>query len=94
MGRERRRMRRYRLDAEITVETVAARTIDLSANGMLFESERQFAPGDEVGFVFPLEHTAPGGRVTCTAHVVRVEPRGTWFAVAVTYEPTVFNVAT
>ena len=89
---DRRRMPRYQFDTRIGVEDASARTLDLSANGMLFESAREFAPGDSVALVFPLEKTGPGACVTCTAQVVRVEPRGAGFAVAVTYEPVAFSV--
>ena len=90
MIQERRRTPRYRLDASIAVNDLTGRTIDVSANGILFESERQLAAGDRVSLVFPLEHS--GARVTCNGEVVRVEPRGDCYGIAVTYEPIEFNV--
>ena len=85
-------MPRYRFDASIAVNDVTGRTIDVSANGMLFESERKLATGERVALVFPLEHSGPGASVTCTAEVVRVEPRGAFYGIAVMYEPVEFNV--
>jgi hypothetical protein len=89
---DRRRTPRYQFDTAIGVEDTTARTLDLSGNGMLFETLRAFEPGDSVALVFPLEKTGPGACVTCNAKVVRVEPRGNHFAVAVTYEPVAFSV--
>jgi hypothetical protein len=85
-------MPRYRLDASIAVDDVTGRTIDVSANGILFESERALTPGDRVSLVFPLEQSGPGACVTCDGEVVRVEPRGVFYGIAVTYEPVAFNV--
>jgi hypothetical protein len=85
-------MPRYRFDASIAVNDVTGRTIDVSANGMLFESERKLATGERVALVFPLERSGPGASVTCTAEVVRVEPRGAFYGIAVMYEPVEFNV--
>ena len=90
MIQERRRTPRYRLDASIAVNDVTGRTIDISGNGILFESQQPLAAGDRVSLVFPLEHT--GARVTCQGEVVRVEPRGDFYGIAVTYEPIEFNV--
>jgi hypothetical protein len=83
---ERRRLPRYRLGTDITVDDVTGRTLDVSGNGILFETARPFTPGDQVAVVLSLAHTAPATSVTCTARVVRVEPRGEAFAVAVMYE--------
>jgi hypothetical protein len=91
---ERRRAPRYRLDAVIGVNDITGRAIDLSCNGMFFETSRPFTAGDRVALVFPLEHTRPGACVTCEGQVVRVEPRGPFFGIAVTYEPVEFNVPT
>jgi PilZ domain len=85
-------MPRYRLDASIAVNDVTGRTIDVSANGILFESEQQLAAGDRVSLVFPLEHS--GACVTCNGEVVRVQPRGDFYGIAVTYEPIEFNLPT
>jgi hypothetical protein len=92
--RERRSMPRYQLESEVSIHDRSARTIDLSGNGMLVETETHFAPGDHVAIEFPLSQAYPAARVTCMARVVRVEPRGDRFAVAVAYEPVAFNVAT
>jgi hypothetical protein len=90
---ERRRTPRYRIDATIAVDNGTGRTIDLSSNSVYFETARRFSPGEEVALVFPLEHSAPGSCVSCTAHVVRVDPRGEQFGVAATYEPVAFSVS-
>jgi hypothetical protein len=89
---ERRRVPRYRLDAEIAVNNGRGRTIDLSADSVYFESARAYAPGDEVSLVFPFEHGARETSVRCTALVVRVDPRGNLFGIAATYEPVAFSV--
>jgi hypothetical protein len=86
-------MPRYRLGTDITVDDVTGHTLDLSGNGILFETARPFSPGDQVAVVVPLEHTGPGTSVTCTAHVVRIEPRGDGYAVAVAYELIGFDVS-
>jgi hypothetical protein len=93
MIQERRRAPRYRLDATIAVADGTGRTIDLSANSVYFESVQPFTPGDEVPLVFPLEAGGSGGRVQCTARVIRVDARGDVFGVAATYEPVVFSVS-
>ena len=69
-------------------------TIDVSANGILFESEGKLAPGDRVSLVFPLEQSGHGATVRCTGQVVRVQPRGPFYGIAVTYESVEFNVPT
>jgi hypothetical protein len=89
--RERRRMPRYRLDSGIAVDDSAGRSIDLSGTGMFFEATRAFAVGDQVTLTFPFQHAGPRTVVTCRAEVVRVEPQGTRFVVAVTYEPVAFD---
>jgi hypothetical protein len=89
---ERRRMPRYQLDTEITVDDVTGRTLDLSGNGILFETTRPFTPGDQVAVVVPLAHTGPSS-VICNARVIRVEPRGEAYAVAVAYELVAFEVS-
>ena len=86
-------MPRYRLDATIAVAEGTGRLIDLSSNSVYFESAAQFAPGDQVPLVFPLEAGSKGGCVKCTGRVVRVDPRGDMFGVAATYEPVVFSVS-
>ena len=93
MNQERRRTPRYRLDATISVADGTARTIDLSADSVYFESARSFAPGDAVPLVFPFETGGCGGRVQCTGRVVRVDRRGQLFGIAATYEPVVFSLS-
>lgn len=93
MTQERRRAPRYRIEATITVDDAKGRTIDLSSNGVLFETAQKFVTGDRVALVFPFERSDPGASVNCSAEVVRVEPRGALFGVAATYEPVSFSVA-
>jgi hypothetical protein len=89
---ERRRNPRYQLDAEITVEGDAGRTIDVSANSVYFEVGRAWPPGATLSLVFPFEHAGPGSTVKCAAQVVRVEERGEGlFGIAATYEPVDFS---
>jgi len=89
---ERRLMPRYRIDAAIRINDGLGCTINLSANGVFFETPRPFAPGDHVALVFPFEHSGSGTVVTCDAEVVRVESRGNFFGVAATYEPVAVSV--
>lgn len=93
MIQERRRAPRHRLDATIAVADGTGRTIDLSSNSVYFETVQRFTLGDEVPLVFPLETGGCGGRVQCTARVVRVDARGEMFGVAAIYEPVVFSVS-
>lgn len=86
-GKERRRTPRYPIDAAIRVDDETALAIDLSRSGVFFESERPFEIGDWIDVVFPFEHTGRGASLRCAALVVRVEPRGDYFGVAVAYEP-------
>jgi len=90
---ERRGAPRYKLDATIAVGERTGRAIDLSFNSVYFESAERFSPGDYVPLVFPVETGGSGGRVQCTAFVVRVDPRGELFGIAATYEPIIFNVS-
>lgn len=92
MNQERRRAPRYRIDATIAVDDGTGRAIDLSSSSVFFESTRQFAPGDRVALIFPLESTAPGASVHCDGHVVRIVRRGEMFGVAANYEPVTFKV--
>ena len=92
MIQERRGVPRYRLDAEIAVNSGRGRTIDLSANSVYFESESLLTEGQQVSLVFPFEHVARGTSVRCTAQVVRVDARGDAFGIAATYEPISFSV--
>ena len=91
MTTERRRYPRYRLDAEISVNDHVGRTIDISSSGVFFESPVGFTPGEEVLLVLPFQESGPT-RVECRARILRVEPRGTMYGVAATYEPTAFNI--
>lgn len=92
MAQERRRMPRYRLETDIEVENGSGQTVDVSCNGIFFETSRRLVPGDEISLVLPFEHTRPGSCVRCRATVVRVERRGGQFGVAATYEPVAFNL--
>lgn len=92
MTQERRRAPRYSIETTISVDGGSGRTIDLSSNGVFFETDRRFAAGDQVALTFPFEHAAPGASVRCAARVVRVEPRGSLLGVAATYEPVAFSV--
>jgi PilZ domain len=89
---ERRVMPRYRIDAEIQIDDGTGSTINLSGNGVFFETARHFAPGQQVALVFPFDRNGAGAVVTCDAQVVRIEPRGGYFGVAATYEPVRFTV--
>ncbi len=89
---ERRRLPRYRLGTDITVDDVNGCTLDLSGNGILFETARPFTAGDRVAVVVPLAHAGPATYVTCHAQVMRVERRGEVFAVAVMYELVAVDV--
>ena len=84
-------MPRFRIDAAIQINDGTGHTINLSGNGVFLETERPFALGERVALVFPFEHAASGTVVTCDAEVVRVEPRGRLFGVAVAYEPVAFT---
>jgi hypothetical protein len=86
-------MPRYQLDAEVCIRDRVARTLDLSGNGMLVETDHRFIPGDRIAIEFPLSQAYPAARVTCMGRVVRVEPRGERYAVAVAYEPVAFSNA-
>ena len=93
MFQERRRVPRYRLDAEIAVDDSRGRTIDLSANGVYFETAQALTIGDQVSMVLPFEQLVPGTTVRCSGRVVRVDRRGELFGVAAVYEPVAFTVA-
>ncbi len=84
---ERRRARRYSIDAAIKVNEETALAIDLSREGVFFESAQPFRVGERVSLVLPYEHTGDGTSVTCTARVVRVEPRGEFHGIAASYDP-------
>jgi hypothetical protein len=86
MTDERRRARRYRLPGTIAVADVQAQMIDLSSNGVSFETTRPFTQGEEVAIVLPLYGGNPDLRVTCDARIVRVEQRGATFMVSATYD--------
>lgn len=83
---ERRRARRYPIDAAIKVNDETALAIDLSRGGVFFESAQLFACGERLELVLPYEHAGSGTSVSCVARVVRVEPRGVFHGVAAAYE--------
>jgi hypothetical protein len=60
-------------------------TRDVSEVGVLFDTELAFQPGQALEFALVLGEFESGGRyrVRCVGEVVRVEPRGAGFAVAV-----------
>ena len=60
---ERRRVPRYRMDSEITVEGAVGRTIDVSANSVYFELPHAFTPGATLSLIFPFEYAEPGSVV-------------------------------
>ena len=94
MNQERRRVPRYRLDSEIAVNDGTGRTVDLSAQGVYFETACTFVPGEEIVLVFPFEHVGrAGASVRCSARVVRMDSRGALFGIAATYEPIAFSVS-
>lgn len=84
---ERRRARRYAIDAAIKVNDQAALAIDLSRGGVFFESDQPYQVGERVSLLLPYEHPGGGTSVSCTARVVRIEPRGEFHGVAAAYDP-------
>ena len=92
MIQERRRASRYRIDMTVMLGGGKARIIDFSACGVFVETSRRFAPGEDVPLIFPLEQTGPGASVTCSAQVLRIEPRGELFGIAAAFEPVAITV--
>ncbi len=86
-GNERRRAPRFPIDAVITINGEMALAIDLSRTGVFFESKRPFRMGERVSLVLPYEHPGTGTSISCSARVLRVEPRGEFYAVAAAFEP-------
>lgn len=84
---ERRQAPRYRIPATVAVSGVTAQMVDLSSNGVSFETTERFTVGEEVPIALPLLNEGnPTLRVTCDARIVRVEQHGAIFLVAATYE--------
>ena len=86
MGNERDRRREERIRAVLPVDTGNAEgvTCDVSASGMLFETDAAFAMGDTIEFT--VDFDTPGGRMIrlkCRGNIVRTEVRNTRLGVAV-----------
>lgn len=82
---DRRKAPRFQLALRVQLEEGTGVTRDLSACGVLFETDCVFALGDVIQFAIILEHIDPSRplRLQCRGQVVRVEQRGDTIGVAV-----------
>ena len=77
---------------EVQLQGRATLTTNISANGLYFLREQPLVVGQRLPLVLPFVHATPGGvRVACTGRVVRIEPRGRQYGIAVVYEPDSFE---
>ncbi|MFI5338865.1 MAG: PilZ domain-containing protein [Candidatus Methylomirabilales bacterium] len=71
---ERRRSARFRIAIPVELEEGTGITRDVSLSGVFFETDRSFAPGEQINLVMVLERVSPGRpvRLQCEGRVVRV----------------------
>jgi hypothetical protein len=82
---ERRRAPRFRIAIPVELDEGAGITRDVSLSGVFFETDRSFAPGEQINMVMVLERVSPGRpvRLQCEGRVVRVTRFDTQIGVAV-----------
>jgi hypothetical protein len=78
---EKRKAARFGVQMPVQVEGRPSVTHDLSATGLCFESERAYAPGEQLDLV--IEYLLDGHNypLKCRAEVTRCDAQGTGFAV-------------
>jgi hypothetical protein len=85
---ERRRDRRVSTELPVQFELGAGRTLDLSANGVFFETSHSLRAEQTIAFDLLLNEAAgPASlRAACRGRVVRVIPMGETYGIAVTLD--------
>lgn len=87
-----RAAQRYGLAVAATLDGQACQTLDLSASGILLESVSQPTVGARVSLLlhYRVSAGADDCRLACEGEVVRVEPHGDTFSVAVSLDHPLF----
>jgi hypothetical protein len=82
---DRRKAERFQVTLRVELPGGKGVTRDLSACGVLFETDRVFAPGEAIQFAIILKHVDPSRptRLQCQGQVVRVERHGNSRRIAV-----------
>jgi Tfp pilus assembly protein FimT len=90
---ERRRAWRFPARLEMKFQSGSAVTRDVSASGVLFETQESFAPGEAIRFSFNLNHLYPDAPVhlECEGKIVRVKRLDGRIQVAATIESYSFD---
>lgn len=88
-----RAARRYGLAVAATLDGQACQTLDLSASGILLESASRPAVGARVSLQlqYSVGSDADDCRLACEGEVVRVEPHGETYSVAVRLDHPLFR---
>jgi Tfp pilus assembly protein PilZ len=80
LDEERRSSTRYRLVAAVRLtDGTKGQTRDMSTDGVFFKTEKSYALGQTISFSVNLQESI----VQCRGRVMRVEPLGTAFGIAV-----------
>ena len=83
LDQERRRAMRYRLAVPVQVKgRTIGRTLDMSTDGISFETRRSYKLGENISFSVILTDS----RVQCEGRVVRVERQEDTLRIAVEFE--------
>ena len=84
VGADRRRAPRYYVQLPVELPHGTGTTVDMSEDGVRFESTHRFAQGEPLTVRLVFRHVAGDyTRIDVTGKVVRVEERGEIFLVAV-----------
>ena len=92
-GREHRKEERVSTALPVDLGGAKGVTQDVSASGIFFETDADYAPGHAISFAVELD--TPGGRMRlkCEGEIVRVEPRNGRVGVAVKITQSVLEEA-
>jgi len=92
MSVERRAATRYPVTWPVELDGGTGVTRNLSANGVAIETDRVLSEGDSVRFTVRMPEATEGlSRLLCEGPVVRVEPQGRQWAVAVRFAAVRFE---
>lgn len=92
-GRDKRREERVAASLPVALATASGITRDVSATGIFFETEAQYAKGSTVDLTVELETPAGRLQLKCQGEIIRVEKRGTRVGVAVKITDSILRYA-
>ena len=88
---EKRREKRVAASLPVILARASGLTRDVSASGVFFETDTQFAQGSRIDITVKLTSPAGRMRLECQGEIVRVEQHGTRMGVAVKITDSVLS---